>query len=254
MKNIAVILTALAVASPSVAQSTRMMMPEGSKDIYLTLAAAYTPESEGSARRRTYVSPMVSAEFSNGVFIDMNTVGVHLSDNPQFDYGVQATPTVSHVRVPTADGWESKRRFTPEVGAFVRYSLAHGVGLRSALMYGGSVDHRGLRLRLGAIMAWPVAEHHGVGINVDATLANRSALQADFSVLPSHPNAALPLYDAKGGLRDTSINAFWSWQLSTKYTFRSILQWNRLHGGAAASPRIERANGATAITSVTYQF
>lgn len=244
---------ALAV-SPCVAQTTHMMMPEGSKDIYLSLAMAYTPQSEGSARNRTYVAPLLSAQFSNGVFIDMNTVGMHLSRNPQWVYGVQLTPTRSRIRVQGPNGWQTRSKFTPEAGGFLSYQLAHGMHLNSRLMYGGSSDHRGLRLFLGASFAMPVAEHHLVGVEAGATLANRSALQADFAVLPDQHGAGLGPYDAAGGLRDTRTSAYWRLQLSAKYSFRAILRWDRLHGSAAASPRIERADGVTAITALTYQF
>ena len=100
----------------------------------------------------------------------------------------------------------------------------------------------------------PVAEHHALGMDLGATLANRSALQADFAVLEGHADAALPLHDAQGGMGDSHVTAFWVWQLSTKYTLRTMLRWNRLHGSAAASPRTERAGGTTALTALTYQF
>lgn len=247
-------LMAIPLALTCSAQSTHMMMPEGSKDIYLSLALVNAPDFEGSARRHTFVAPLLSAEFSNGVFVDMNTVGIHLSDNPQFGYGLQLAPTMSRVRVQGAHGWESKSKFTPEVGAFLNYKLMQGVQLRSRLLYGGSADHRGLRLHGGASFAMPVAEHHALGMDIGATLANRSALQADFAVLEGHADAALPLHGAKGGMRDSHVTAFWVWQLSTKYTLRTMLRWNRLHGSAAASPRTERAGGTTALTALTYQF
>ena len=247
-------LMGVTLASACNAQSTYMLMPEGSRDIHLSLALVTAPDFEGSVRRRTFVAPLLSAEFANGVFINMNTVGIHLSDNPQFDYGVQLAPTRSRVRVHGANGWESKSKFTPELGAFLHYKLMQGVQLHARLTYGGSTDHRGLRLYGGASFAMPVAEHHALGMDLGATLANRSALQADFAVLEGHADAALPLHDAQGGMGDSHVTAFWVWQLSTKYTLRTMLRWNRLHGSAAASPRTERAGGTTALTALTYQF
>ena len=247
-------LMAVSLASPCSAQSTHMMMPEGSRDIHLSLAVVNAPDFEGSIRRRTFIAPLLSAQFSNGVFINMNTVGMHLSEHAQFDYGVELAPTRSRARVRGLNGRESKSKFTPELGAFLHYKLMHGVQLRSRLRYGGSTDHRGLRLYGGASFAMPVAEHHLLGMDLGVTLANRSALQADFAVLEGHADAALPLHDAKGGMRDSHVTSFWVWQLSTKYTLRTMLRWNRLHGSAAASPRTERANGMTALTALTYQF
>lgn len=249
LKRIAAMLAALATA-PCLAQ-THMMMPEGSREVTIALGVANGPETEGGSRRETFVAPLLSAHFANGVFIDMNTVGIHLSRNPEWRYGLQLTPSISSSQVLTDQGPESRRRLTPEVGGFVRYHLAHGVGLYSSLMYGGSMDHRGVRLRLGANLGMPVAEHHHLGLDAVATLANQSSLHADFSVQPEPGVAG---YDAEGGLRDTSVTASWVWQLSTKYALHTMLRWNRLHGSAARSPRIEQAGGTVALTVLSYTF
>lgn len=231
-----------------------MNMPEGSRDVYLSLGVANSPTSEGSAERDTYVAPLIAAQFANGVFIDMNTVGMQLSHQPEVQYGVQVAPTVSHVRVQSERGSESRRKITPEAGAFVRYNVIHGVSVRASLMYGGSVDHRGLRLRLGGSAGFPIAEHHSIGIDVEATCANRSALQADFAVTPGQGEVGLPLYAVRGGLRDVRTGPYWSWQLSTRYTLTTLLRYARLHGSAAASPRTVRPGAVTALTMLTYQF
>lgn len=253
MNHVVRLLALLACAAPCAAQ-THMRMPEGSKDVHVALVLANAPAALGSAQRSMYVSPLISAQFANGVFIDMNTVGVHLSGQPQLEYGVQFAPTVSRVQVRTGEGWEAKRKLTPEVGGFVRHTVAHGVQVRSTLMYGGSTDHRGLRLRLGAILGMPVAEHHHVGLEFDSTFANRSAQQADFAVAPEQAGPEWPVYAVSGGLRDTRVTAFWNWELSTKYTFKAMLWRTRLHGSAAASPRIEQASGIAAAMGVSYQF
>ncbi|QYF95629.1 MipA/OmpV family protein [Massilia sp. PAMC28688] len=231
-----------------------MNMPEGSKDVYLSLGVANSPTAEGSAQRETYVAPLIAAQFANGVFIDMNTVGIRLSRQPEVQYGLQVAPTVSRVRVRTERGSERRRKITPEAGAFVRYNVIQGVNVRASLMYGGSIDHRGLRLRLGSTAGMPIAEHHNIGIDMEATYANRSALQADFAVPPGQVEAGVPLYAVRSGLRDVQIGPYWSWQLSTKYTLTTLLRHGRLHGSAAASPRTVRPGAVTALTMLTYQF
>lgn len=255
MKSTASItLALLALCAPCAAQTTRMNMPEGSKDVYLSLAMGNAPASDGAAGRRTFVVPLVSAQFANGVFINMNSVGMHLSDSPDMPWGVQFTPSTSRVTTRTASGFESKRRFTPEVGGFLNYQVAHELFLSSGLMYGGSADRRGLRLRFGASSWMPVAEHHSVGIDLQVRLANRSALQADFAVTEAQAGPTLPLYGVNSGVRDSGIAAGWNWQLAHKYSLRTMLQYERLHGSAAASPRIERAGGVTAFTVLTYRY
>lgn len=255
MKSTASItLTLLALCAPCAAQSTHMNMPEGSKDVYLSLAMGNTWEAEGASGRRTFALPLISAQFANGVFIDMNTVGMHLSESPVMPWGVQFSPTTSRVTTRSATGFESKRRFTPEVGGYLNYQVAHELFLSSGLMYGGSSDRRGLRLRFGASSWMPVAEHHSVGIDLQVRLANRSALQADFAVTDLQAGPGLPLYAVSGGVRDSGISAGWYWQLANKYSLRTMLRYDRLHGSAAASPRIERAAGVTALTVLTYRY
>ena len=254
MKPIAFpVLALLALCAPCTAQ-THMNMPEGSKDVYLSLAMGNAPASDGASGRRSFLVPLVSAQFANGVFINMNSVGMHLSESPGMPWGVQFSPTVSRATTRSAAGFESKRRFTPEVGAFLNYQLSHELFLSSGLMYGGSFDRRGLRLRLGASSWMPVAEHHSLGIDMQVRLANRSALQADFAVTEAQAGPNLPLYQVSSGMRDSAIGAGWQWQIANKYSLRTMLQYERLHGSAAASPRIERAAGVTALTVLTYRY
>lgn len=252
--TLAASLLAATVVAPSCMAQTRMHMPEGSKDFYVTLLVANAPAAEGSMQRDTFLAPIFSAQFANGVFIDMNVVGLHMSDNPEWQYGVQLAPNISSEEVRTAQGWNAKRRFTPEAGGFARFQLAHGVQLRSDLMYGGSLDHRGLRMRLGTTLSHLVAEHHVMGLEFDATLANRSSLHADFSVLPHQAGPGLPEYAVHGGVRDTRVMAFWGWELSSRYTFKAMLWHGRLRGSAARSPRVERAGGVGMAAGVTYEF
>ena len=234
------LVAALALCTPALAQSSRTHMPEGSKEIKLALVAVNAPRAEGSAQRETFIVPSFSVQWSNGFFVQMNEFGMRLSDDPSVDYGVLAVPGFSRANA------NAERRFTPEFGGFFNYQLAHGVGLTSALLYGGSSDHRGVRARLGAHFWMPVAEHHSVGLVSTLVLANRSALQTDYAVAHS--------YAVSGGLHSSAIGGHWRWDLNHKYTLASSLQWRRLHGSAAASPRVERANAMVAAVALHYGF
>ena len=229
-------------------------MPEGSKDIYLSLAFGSVPESDGSSKRDLFLVPLVSAQFANGVFLDMNTVGIHLSRDPSMNYGLMLTPSFSRVRQRTAQGWESERKFTPELGGFFSYGVAHGLSVRTSLLYGGNADRRGLALNLGASAWMPVAEHHNVGIDLGARLANRSALQAGFGVTEEQSMPGLPVYEPHGGMREAGISAGWRWHFSNKYTFTTKLEYSRLLGSAARSPHVEQAGGVQAYGVLTYRY
>ena len=244
----------LVLCAPAMAQTTHMNMPEDSKQVQVALVAVNAPRSEGSAQRQSLIAPIFSVQWSNGYFIRMNEFGVRLSDQPGLDYGLVAVPTFSRATNLPGSGEASKRKFTPELGGFFNYQVAHGLNLTAGLLYGGSVDHRGLRLRLGAQFWTPVAEHHSVGVTGGLVLANRSALQANFAVSPEQAPESLAAHEVSGGLHRTSLGARWLWDLNQKYTLSSGLEWRRLHGSAASSPRVEQANGVAFSTLLSYGF
>lgn len=236
---------ALITCVPVLAQSTHMLMPEGSKDIFVSLAAVSTPVTEGSRAREINVVPLISAQWANGVFVNMNTVGMHLSERSDMEYGPLFTPMTSRVGGNTGTDRQSKSRFTPEIGGFINYRIAHGMGISTRLMYGGSSDHRGLRWNAGAYLWTPLSAHHSVGIQSSFTLANSSSLQADFSTRE---------YQAKGGMRDADVSLRWRWELNHTTTLNTWIEEQRFLGGAGRSPRLERKSGTTAAAMVTWQF
>ena len=247
-------LGAMLACSAQATSQTHIDMPEGSKEVRVALAAISAPRAEGSAQRQSYVAPLFSVQWSNGYFIRMNEFGVRLSDQPGLDYGLIAVPTFSRATTLPGSAEASKRRFTPEAGGFFNYRLAHGVNLNSSLLYGGSIDRRGLRMRLGTQFWLPVAEHHSVGLITSLLLANRAALQANFAVAPGQATPTLAAHDVSGGLHSTSTGVRWSWDLNQKYTLVSGVEWRRLHGSAAASPRVQQAGGVAFSTILSYGF
>lgn len=244
----------LACCTSASAQLTTTYMPEGSKEIKLALAVGNEPRTPGSAQRENFIAPLFSVRWSNGMFVEMNEFGVHLSSQPSLDYGLVAIPTFSRATNLPGEGTRGERRFTPQVGGFLNYRLAHGINLTSGLLYGGSFDRRGLRLRFGAQFWMPVADHHSVGVLSSLMLANRSALQANFAVAPEQARIALPAHDVGAGLHSTTIGARWHWDLNHKTTLASALEWRRLHGSAAHSPRVQQPGAMTMSTMVIYSF
>ena len=251
--NYLTLATVLAACTPAMAQ-THMNMPEGSKEVRVGLAAMSAPRSEGSALRESFVMPLISAQWSNGVFIDMNQIGMQLSSQPNLDYGVIAVPHFSRLTTLPGTDQDTKRRFTPEMGGFFRYSVTHGISVTSQLLYGGSFDRRGLRLSAGAQFWIPLAEHHSLGMVANVGFANRSSLQANFAVAPEQASAGFPTHQVSGGLRDSSVGGRWSWEISPKYTLLSRIDWRRLHGSAAASPRVEKQGAVLAGAVLVYGF
>ncbi|MES2015044.1 MAG: MipA/OmpV family protein [Pseudomonadota bacterium] len=246
MKPILAMCAMLAIYTPALAESTRMLMPEGSKDVQLSLLGYFGPAAEGSSSKRLRILPMISAQWANGVFVRMNVIGMQLSDSGNMTYGVLLAPTMTYT--------STRSRFTPEAGAYLSYHVAYGVELTSALMYGGSIDHRGLSLDLGVHLSMPVAEHHTMGLAAGAKLANRAALEANYGVTPDQASASMPVHAVDGGLRDTAFSANWRWEISTRYSLATTLAAHRLHGSAASSPRMEQPGGIGLATILTYHY
>lgn len=244
----------LLCAAPAMAQ-THMMMPEGSKDIYLSLGAVYGPRNEGGKDYDLSGGPLISVQWANGIFIDMNTVGMYLQRSLSVSYGPMLTPSFTRVLVPTAGGSVSKKRFTPEVGGFFNYHIAHGLNLNTNLMYGGSYDRRGLRLNVGIHAGMPVTAHHSIGASATVSLANRSALESNYAVTPEQAAlSGLPEFEVGGGIRKTYLGANWRWEISNKYALSTFLRREQLHGSAAASPRMEKDSAVRMGTLLTYHW
>lgn len=62
-------------------------MPDGSRDMYVGLGASYSPRWDGAREHKTAALPVLQVQWSNGIFISGMSAGLHLSDNPAFEYG-----------------------------------------------------------------------------------------------------------------------------------------------------------------------
>ena len=63
------------------------LMPDGSRDLYAGLGALYHPAYDGAERHRKVLLPAVQFQWSNGVFLAGQTLGMHLSQRPDLEYG-----------------------------------------------------------------------------------------------------------------------------------------------------------------------
>lgn len=216
---------------PCAAQSSVFLMPEGSKEIVYGVATFYGPRDSGSKVKQFGARPVIYAEWSNGVFIDMNTIGIELSDQPDLRYGVV---------------WTLLNR---NVGGFVRYGITRGLAVSSRLSIGESPNHRGMSARTGlSYWTWPLP-HHAVGMDLDVSLANRASLQSEFGDI-----AKWPAYQARSGMRDATLSLRWNWELTNKTTVRTWVQEQRFLSGVRSSPRLERPSGTTLGTMILWRY
>lgn len=250
-------LLAACVSSSAHGQShtTIMGMPEGSRDVTVSLAAVSTPRDEGGRERTRFVVPLIAVQWANGVFIDMNLLGIHLSDQPGLQYGPAVRP-VRIARSTVAGGARiSRSRLAIERGGFLNYVIAHGVGLYARVMQGGSYDGRGLTGTFGTLLSVPLAPHHGIGMFTQMTVSNRSSLQESFGVTAQQAALeGLAEHGVAAGVRNLNTTLFWRWELSRTYSLTTQMEYQTLRGSAAASPRVERAGALTALAMLSYRF
>ena len=246
------LLALMLAADPSArAQSTMMMMPEGSKDLYLGAILVDVASSEGSAARHLVALPTASGLWSNGIFAQLGEVGWDITDDPTMDYG----PLVTYgIRSKRSDATHESS-LDIEGGAFYAFMFTREIQFGSQLLYGGGADARGLRLRLGADVSYRLGAHDTLTLSPGLTLADGSFMRSTYGISATQaPLDGVPPYDARAGLRDLHLDVDWNCELSTKFTLDTGVSLTRLTGSAARSPLIDRRNDAQLFTALTYHF
>jgi outer membrane protein len=67
------------------------LMPDGSRDMFVGLGASSLPVYEGAKERRLRALPTLQIQWSNGVFVSGQSVGMHLSNQPSLEFGPLAS-------------------------------------------------------------------------------------------------------------------------------------------------------------------
>ncbi len=233
------------------AQTPDTMMPDGSTDIDLGVAALIAPGYEGSNKQKFYLLPFASVVWSNGVFLAPGEIGLRLPSAQHLQYG----PLLSYeLQTKGANrNASSSLAFTP--GAYFNYRLDHRLGLRSRLDYGAGTQHQGIRLNLASWFSMPLAPHQSLSAEVGLTLANQRYMQSYFGISPEQTlSSGLPAYAAKAGIKNTYLQVGWNVELSPKYDFSTRLGINRLWGSAASSPLTTKTDTVSLLTSLTYHY
>jgi outer membrane protein len=241
----ALMLMLMLAATPAMAQSDPSLMPEGSRDVYLSMATVWQQHPQGRSLDHIVIMPLVSAEWANGVFIDMNTLGMNLSEEYGLDYGPLVSPAISQASTLSDQGSASRRRFTLEAGGYLRWQVSRSFGVGATLMGGSGSDRRGLTLSLSTGLWRQTAAHHNMGVELQTRYANRSALRDDFGSAG---------YVPEGGPRDAALSLHWRWEVNRKLRLSTRISRQRYLGDAGASPRIEHASGTSLLSMLTYRY
>jgi outer membrane protein len=246
----------LACASAAQAQATRMMMPEGTYDLYFGLALGTSLRSDSEGGSRSQLLPALNVQWSNGVYAEAGTrggsVGMHLSDNPIIDYGVMVSMSERDQRSDTPG---QRGGAAVQAGGFWYWAVEHNISIGGDLQAGGGFDRGGLLGHARISYATPLAVHHSGELEIGAYAADHSWMQGYFGVSPQQAASGNnPVYRASAGVVSVYGEAYWSWHFSNKYHLGSGLRFSRLVGSAAASPLVGKRNRVSLGTSLTYHF
>ncbi|MES2162227.1 MAG: MipA/OmpV family protein [Pseudomonadota bacterium] len=254
MKKLSPLLLLLAACGPALAENTtELMMPDGSKDMYAGMAFSTKTSVEEGEVRQVMLRPLFQIQWSNGIFASANGVlGMHLSQTAGVEYG----PLVvgSNTRAP-GDSWRLRGtrpiRGSADVGGFYNYYLGDEARITSNLIYDTSA--RGFRGQLGVQKTLPSpAPHHTVTLSAGVSLASDQVMREQYEVSA-----------AAGGVRDyrpsagvTAVNAGvnWNWAMSSKWLVNSSLTGTLLGSGPANAPFVGRRNFITWSSGLAYRF
>lgn len=272
----------LAVLSSSAAAQTPATnpMPDGSRDMYVGLGLGSAARYEGAEHSERKLLPVLQVQWSNGVFVSGMSAGMHLSQDPRFEYGplLELQPRrdesgnsggidgiearASIVALPLAALSQNRLSGVAPVstrllgGGFLNYYLAPDWRLTGSLLYGAGNDRDGARLDLGLQrLAMQAGAHHRISVAAGLSFVNAGYNKAFFGV---DRNDSLlsgnPVYRPGGGLKDGHLGLRWNWDLAPSWMLTSNLQVRRLAGDARRSPLVERPTNVTVSAAIAYRF
>ncbi|HBF50532.1 MAG TPA: MipA/OmpV family protein [Massilia sp.] len=272
----------LAVLTSSAAAQTPATnpMPDGSRDMYVGLGLVSAARYDGAEHSERKLLPVLQVQWSNGVFVSGLSAGMHLSRNPQFEYGplVELQPRRDETgKSGGIDGIEARYSLvaltysaldqnrlsgmTPVStrllgGGFLNYYLTPDWRLTGSLLVGAGNERDGARLDLGLQrLAMQVGAHHRVSVAAGLSFVNVDYNAAFFGVGSNDSlRSGNPVYRPGGGLKDGHLGLRWNWDLAPSWMLTSNLKVQRLAGDARRSPLVERPTNVTVSAAIAYRF
>jgi outer membrane protein len=268
-------------------------MPDGSRDMYIGIGAQSAARYEGARERQTLALPVLQVEWSNGVFISGQSLGVHLSTQPAVEFGPllalaarrdeegnsgglgsvgeRTGPGFHPASVLPINGGIGASSLTADgnrlagmdiihrrvlVGGFFNTNLTPQLRLANNLLYGAGNARDGMRLHSALQYMLPdLATHHSLVLSAGVSLVNRAHNRAYFGVSQEEADRnGLPSYRPSGGVQDVRAGLRWNWSVSPSWMLTSGVQVTRLLGDAQRSPLVERPTNLTVTTALAYRF
>ncbi|MQA20804.1 MipA/OmpV family protein [Rugamonas rivuli] len=254
MSKLSPLFLLLAACGPVLAENTtELMMPDGSKDMYVGGAfTTRTAAAEGETRP-VILRPLLQVQWSNGVFVSANGVlGMNVSEMVGVEYGPQIF--ASNTRNPT-DSWRLRGTHavsgTLDPGGYFNYYLGDETRLTSNLMYDTSAH--GFRSYVGLQKTLhELAPHHTVTLSAGASLASNPVMRELYEV--SAAAGGTRDYRPSAGVMAVNAGVNWNWALSSKWLINSSVTGTRLGSGPAGAPFVERRNFITWSSGLAYRF
>ncbi|RFP22719.1 hypothetical protein D0T25_09185 [Duganella sp. BJB488] len=254
MNKLSPLLLLLAACAPALAENTTgLMMPDGSKDMYAGLAfTTRTAAAEGETRP-VILRPLFQVQWSNGIFVSANGVlGMHLSETAGVEYG----PLI--LGSDTRNPGDSRRlrgthpvRGSADVGGFYNHYLGDEARVTSNLVYDTSA--RGFRGQVGVQKTLPSpAPHHTVTLSAGVSLASDPVMRELYEVRTA--TGGVRDYHPSAGVMSVSVGINWNWALSSKWLINSTVTGARLGNGPAEAPFVDRRNFITWSSGLAYRF
>ncbi|MCG2585555.1 MipA/OmpV family protein [Massilia sp. TS11] len=285
MKSLlALTLGALAQCATAQTPATNLM-PDGSRDMYLGLGLQSVPRYEGADQQRTRYLPVLQVQWSNGLFLSGASMGMHLSNQPDLEYGplLSVLPGRGVDGVATAPGDigsatlpgllppgaikkpDTRNRLVGmnelstrlSYGGFLNVYLNRDLRWTNSLLYGSGQQRRGLRLDSDLQLALnaEVASRHSLSVSAGLSLGNRAANASQFGVTAEESLRSINApYEASAGLKDVHLGLRWNWKLSPSWMLVSSARVARLQGTAADSPLTERPLQYSLSSALAYRF
>ena len=147
--------------------------------------------------------------------------------------------------------------FAVEIGGFAQYFPVDWFRTRAEIRHGFG-GHHGTVADLSADVIVPVLERLSLSAGPRFTLQDAKAAAPYFSIDAAQATASgLPEFDARGGSHSVGAGAQVRYQFNPQWEVHSTVEFNRLQGGAAASPLVTlrgSPNQTSVGVGVSYSF
>jgi MipA family protein len=229
------------------------------------LGVATMPTYEGSPNRRTLVGPDLTLSYRSRDWgtVELGQRGLiwnaveagrfRFALVAQFDPGRKdkdtstLNPTPGDKRLAGMGNVEA----STEAGVGVGYGPVMVVA-RQSLSERGS---KGAQVDMTVEIPWSLSDRFGLRFALGATWANRDTMQTYFGVTAAQAQAtSFSVYTPKSGCRKVDASVGAEYAIAPSWKLQANVGFSQLGDVAAASPIVDRRNGASAALGMAYEF